>query len=89
MLRAASGARRIAAGKIVRYDSQGRVEREVHLPVTCPTSCAFGGPALDRLYITTSWHILSESEKTTQSQAGDLFSVPMTIKGRRAALFAG
>jgi len=80
---------RIAAGKIVRYDSQGRVEREVPLPVTCPTSCAFGGPALDRLYITTSWHILSEAEKTAQSQAGDLFSVPMTLKGRSAALFAG
>jgi len=80
---------RIAAGKIVRYDSQGCVDREIALPVTCPTSCAFGGPDLDRLYITTSWHILSDSERTTQTQAGDLFAVSPGTKGRRAALFAG
>ncbi len=80
---------RIAAGKLVRYDSQGRTERELLLPVTCPTSCAFGGPTLDRLYITTSWHILSEAERAAQPQAGDLFVVSPGFAGRPAALFAG
>lgn len=80
---------RIAAGKLVRYDSQGRVERELALPVTCPTSCAFGGPALDRLYITTSWHILSEAEKASQPQAGDVFVASPGFTGRPTALFAG
>lgn len=80
---------RIAAGKLAHYDSQGRVQSELPLPVTCPTSCAFGGPALDRLYITTSWHILSEAEKAAQGQAGDLFVVSPGLAGRPAALFAG
>jgi sugar lactone lactonase YvrE len=80
---------RIAAGLIVRYDNQGRVDRELLLPVTCPTSCTFGGPELDRLLITTSWHILSDSDKTNQPHAGDLFAVWPGFRGRRAALFAG
>ena len=80
---------RIAAGKLVRYDSQGRAERELPLPVTCPTSCAFGGPELDQLFITTSWHILSEAEKAAQPQAGDLFVASPGAQGRPAALFAG
>jgi sugar lactone lactonase YvrE len=31
----------------------GTVDVVVHLPVKCPTSCTFGGPDLDELFITT------------------------------------
>ncbi len=42
------------AGRVVRVDpSDGRVDVVVHLPVKCPTSCTFGGPDLDTLFITT------------------------------------
>lgn len=42
------------AGRVVRVDpSTGRVDVVVHLPVTSPTSCTFGGPNLDTLFITT------------------------------------
>lgn len=42
------------AGRVVRVDpSTGMVDVVVHLPVKCPTSCTFGGPDLDTLFITT------------------------------------
>lgn len=42
------------AGRVVRVDpSNGRVDVVIHLPVSSPTSCTFGGPNLDTLFITT------------------------------------
>jgi sugar lactone lactonase YvrE len=42
------------AGCIRRYDPLGRLVQTVALPAIRPTSCAFGGPALDRLWVTSA-----------------------------------
>jgi sugar lactone lactonase YvrE len=75
--------------RIMRYDPKGRVEREIHLPVACPTSCTFGGEGLDELYITSAWTALSEQEREEQPQAGDLFRIRTGVKGQQESLFAG
>lgn len=80
---------RIAAWQLIRYDPSGQVERKIALPVKCPTSCAFGGSNLDQLYITSSWHILTDEEKGDQPEAGDLFVTSPGVRGQRANLFAG
>ena len=42
------------AGQVVRVEPKsGRTDLVVSLPVKSPTSCTFGGPDLDQLYITT------------------------------------
>jgi sugar lactone lactonase YvrE len=41
-------------GVIQRYGSDGRLTGVVRVPATNVTSCAFGGPDLDLLYITTA-----------------------------------
>ena len=41
-------------GAVLRYSRDGQVTAVVTVPVPRPTSCAFGGPALDVLYITTA-----------------------------------
>lgn len=41
-------------GAVLRYDPRGRVTAVVTVPVPRPTSCAFGGPGLDVLYITAA-----------------------------------
>jgi len=75
--------------KVTRYDPTGKVEREIHLPVQYPTSCAFGGEHLDELYITSAWTALTEGQKQQQPYAGDLFRVKMDIQGLEQPNFAG
>lgn len=40
-------------GEIRRFSPDGSLDRRVRMPVVSPTSVAFGGPALDVLYVTT------------------------------------
>nr|WP_316639468.1 SMP-30/gluconolactonase/LRE family protein [uncultured Roseateles sp.] len=41
------------AGLVHRFGPDGLIERSIRLPVSKPAMCAFGGPALDRLFITS------------------------------------
>jgi sugar lactone lactonase YvrE len=41
-------------GRVRRYDPAGRLDAVFELPVSKPTSLAFGGPRLDRLYVTSA-----------------------------------
>lgn len=76
---------------VVRYAPDGRVDREIKLPCSLITACTFGGPNLDRLYITTARqlrHITAE-ELAKQPLAGRLFSIDVGIQGLPEPSFAG
>ena len=75
--------------RVTRYDPDGKIERVIYLPVQRPTSCAFGGPDLDQLFITSAWTGLSETERQEQPLAGDLFLVHGEVKGRKEYDFLG
>ncbi|HEX7434721.1 MAG TPA: SMP-30/gluconolactonase/LRE family protein [Anaerolineaceae bacterium] len=75
--------------KLSRYDPQGKLEREVVMPVEFPTSCAFGGADLDQLYITSAWMELGEDRKDTQPWSGDLFMMQSPFRGLPERKFAG
>lgn len=63
-------------GRISRWDpDSGRQLQEIFLPVARVTSCAFGGANLDRLYITTARHGLTDDQLSEQPHAGSLFAV--------------
>lgn len=70
-----------------RYAPDGTLERVVPLPVTHPTSCAFGGAGLDELYVTSARRPLSAEEKARQPQAGGVFRLRPGVVGRPAPLF--
>lgn len=74
---------------VTRYDPSGKIERVIRLPVQQVTNCAFGGPNLDELYITTARTGLSQEEMTRQPWAGDLFRARLGIKGIPEPKFAG
>ena len=80
---------RWGGGKIIRYSPEGEELQEIKLPVEYPTSCAFGGPDLSTLFITSAWTPLSEAERTTQPLAGDIFAIELDVKGQLPNLFAG
>jgi len=75
--------------KVCRFDPQGQLERTICLPVECPTSIAFGGKDLNEIYITSAWTALSQEQRHTQPNAGDLFRIQLDIHGLPENKFLG
>jgi sugar lactone lactonase YvrE len=75
--------------RLVRYDPEGKKERDIALPLHYPTSCAFGGPALDELYITSATAWLSAEERADQPLAGDVFRLKLGIQGLESPRYLG
>src|SRR5262249_15644527 len=62
--------------QVVRWDPlTGKAILRIPLPVSRGTSCAFGGPELNDLYITSDRKELSEKELADQPLAGSLLVV--------------
>jgi sugar lactone lactonase YvrE len=73
-------------GAIHRY-LDGRLDRVIRLPVSRPTSCAFGGPDLDELYVTSAWKGLSADARRAEPLAGALFRVRPGVRGVLPAVY--
>jgi sugar lactone lactonase YvrE len=73
-----------------RYSPDGELLAVVPLPVEKVTACTFGGPDLDRLYVTTSREGLDDAGRAEQPLAGALFSVDVPgVRGLPVLEFAG
>jgi sugar lactone lactonase YvrE len=59
-------------GVLRRFTPGGQQDAVLPVPVSKPTSCAFGGPGLTELYVTTASVGLSEAERAEQPLAGRL-----------------
>ncbi|MEU0169864.1 SMP-30/gluconolactonase/LRE family protein [Streptomyces iakyrus] len=68
-----------------RYTPGGELDRVIELPVPLVTACAFGGPDLTDLYITTA----RTGPAGPPALAGSLFVVPGAGKGLAQPAFAG
>ncbi len=68
-------------GGVARFAPDGRLDRFVALPVTRPTSCAFGGPGLDRLYVTSARTGLDDAALAREPLAGGVFVLDAGVKG--------
>ena len=62
-------------GAVRRYGADGRLLATVELPVARPTSCAFGGPDGDTLFVTTSREGLDDAALAAQPGAGLVFRI--------------
>jgi xylono-1,5-lactonase len=72
-----------------RFSPQGHLLLEVPVPVQRPTSVAFGGADMDRIFITSASRDLSEEELLGQPTAGGLFSFRPGVQGIAEIPFAG
>jgi L-arabinonolactonase len=74
--------------RIVRYAPDGGIDRIVETPVQQPSSCAFGGPDLATLYVTTAREGLSDAALETQPLAGSLLAFDPGVRGLALPMFA-
>ena len=71
------------AGKVLRFTPAGRLDRVEDIPAAKPSMCAFGGPNLDTLYVTTI-----RPAEGAQPDAGAVFALRPGTHGIAETPFA-
>ena len=75
--------------KIVRYAPDGHIDQEIQMPVQRPTSCTFGGPKMNLLFVTSARIDLSDEDLDLQPLAGSVFVIETRAKGIPEPKFLG
>lgn len=83
--------------RVTRYRPDGTEDRVIEMPVKSPTSCAFGGPDLGTLYVTSAsidmidgkWVYMDEAGFEKNPLAGALFAIDVDVPGVLETPFAG
>jgi L-arabinonolactonase len=75
--------------RVVRYAPDGRIDRVLSLPCGQVTCCAFGGAALDRLYVTSARVGLDAAALAREPLAGALFALTPGVRGLVDTAFVG
>lgn len=76
-------------GKVVKIAPTGRTLAEYPVPAMCPTMCAFGGPDLRTLYVTTARRLRPDDELARLPQSGGIFAMQVDVPGLPEPVFAG
>lgn len=78
-----------SGGAVRRFAPDGSAAGSVSLPTPNITSAAFGGPALDQLFVTSARAGLSAEQLAEQPHAGSLFVCRPGVTGRPQRTFGG
>lgn len=74
--------------EVLAFTPQGHLRARVEVPASHVTSCAFAGPDLDVLVITTATHGLDEESRRAEPGAGRLFLCRPGVTGLPATPYA-
>ncbi|MCX7304191.1 MAG: SMP-30/gluconolactonase/LRE family protein [Hyphomicrobiales bacterium] len=74
---------------VARISPDGEVDRVVPIPASLVTSCAFGGPDLDTLYVTTARLGIDDAMSARYPNQGGLFALKPGVRGLERPLYAG
>ncbi|XP_002733437.1 regucalcin-like [Saccoglossus kowalevskii] len=77
---------------ILRVDPlSGKIMRTIEMPVSCPTSCCFGGEKFDVLYVTSASQFSTQEEQLAKEPlAGSVFQITnLGVTGLPANTFSG
>lgn len=77
------------SGRVRRYTPTGHLDRVIEVPASQVTSCAFGGPRLDQLYISSAAEGLGPEARRAEPHAGSLFCLDPGIEGLPPQGYAG
>jgi sugar lactone lactonase YvrE len=74
-------------GRVHRYSPDGEFRDELLVPAEQTTCCAFGGPGLNLLYVTTATEHLTDEQRRAQPGAGLVYRFETEATGRAADRF--
>jgi sugar lactone lactonase YvrE len=75
-------------GRIEHRLPDGTLAGSVVLPVSQVSSCCFGGPRLQDLYVTTAWQSLSPERRAAEPLAGGLFRCRPGVAGLPTCVYS-
>jgi sugar lactone lactonase YvrE len=74
-------------GRVNRYAPDGSLRRAYPIPARECTCCAFGGPGLNRLFVTTATEGWTDEQRRAEPAAGLVYRCATNATGRPAAPF--
>jgi sugar lactone lactonase YvrE len=74
-------------GRVHRYSPDGVLRQALLLPAMESTSCAFAGPGMNRLYVTTATENWSDEQRRAEPAAGLVYRFDTAAVGQPAAPF--
>ncbi len=74
-------------GQVRRYSPDGLLLEVLTLPAKQSTCCAFAGPSLHRLYVTTATENWTDEQRRADPAAGLVYRIDTNATGRPAAPF--
>ncbi|MEP3277998.1 MAG: SMP-30/gluconolactonase/LRE family protein [Stappiaceae bacterium] len=80
---------RFGGGRIIRITPDGRVDREITVPMTNPTSCTFGGADRRTLFVTSAQFTLTQAQLLANPLEGAVLAIDADCRGQPDYRFAG
>jgi sugar lactone lactonase YvrE len=75
------------AGQVRRYSPTGELRQSLDVPAAQSTCCAFGGPGLHTLYVTTATEDWTDEQRRADPTAGLVYRFETDANGRPAEPF--
>ena len=74
-------------GQVQRFSPDGALRETLFVPAVQSTSCAFAGPGMHRLYVTTATEGWTDDERRARPEAGLVYRFDTDATGRPAESF--
>jgi sugar lactone lactonase YvrE len=79
----------VGIGRVVRYDPDGCIERQIQLPVPRAVGCTFGDDDLGTLFITSARETMTPQQLQNAPLSGSVFAVKLGVRGQAVKSFDG
>lgn len=76
-------------GRVLRFDPDGKVERELRTPFRFPTMVAFGGPELRTLFVTSGRWAIADKDAADHPLDGSIVATEAPVPGLPCSRWAG
>lgn len=76
-------------GRVLRFDPDGRIERELRTPVKYPTMVTFGGPDLRTLFVTSGRWAIADKDAADHPLDGCILALEAPVPGLPCSRWCG